>query len=205
MEITKMLTLSTGHIKESTIRLLEEEPDTNRFPTIGVYEKGEYGFFVYLTNDELPNSLDKLPADLAAVVKFTLDAGCSVLCLDCDGEELLELPFYDGNSMVRPSVGSENGNHTISVVAKDYLGQPLSIGDTVTRICRTESNAFFERAMIIGFVGGNSRTKAQLKTVNEWHSRTLLEWPYKLIKLQSADGTCTFQSLPNSGSAAGPT
>lgn len=101
MEINKMLTISTGHVTATTLGLLEKDPVVNNFPEIGVYEKGDYGFILYLTGEELLDRLDQLPADLAEVVEFSINAGCNVLCLDCDGEEVDELPWYDGDSVVR--------------------------------------------------------------------------------------------------------
>lgn len=107
MEISKMLTISTGHVKESTLDLLAREVLVANFSEIGVYEKGDYGFILYLTGEELMDQLDQLPADLAAVVEFALNAGCNVLCLDCDGEELYELTWYNGDAVERtPKVHS---------------------------------------------------------------------------------------------------
>lgn len=69
-------------------------------------------------------------------------------------------------------------------MVKDYLGNVLSVGDTVAIINRTESNAFFIRGIIRGFVGGNSRTKADIETINTYHSKRIQVWPYKIINTQ---------------------
>lgn len=141
MEISKMLTISTGHVKESTLDLLEKEPVANNFPDIAVYEKSEYGFILYLTGEELEDRLDQLPSDLALVVGFALDAGCKVLCLDCDGDQLEELPFYDGDTIqtapekpyVRRKVGIAGRGRNVA----------LAVGKAIERYfnARKEENA----------------------------------------------------------------
>ena len=97
MEISKMLTISTAHVKEHTLMLLACEPTSNRFPFIGVYPKSGYGYFVYIDKDAFAQvrEHDDVPHDLAAVIDFTIEAGCDILCLDCDGGELKELATYE--------------------------------------------------------------------------------------------------------------
>ena len=70
----------------------------------------------------------------------------------------------------------------------DYLGRPLSVGDHVVRIHRTDSSAFFEKCVVIGFTGGNSRTKVELQTKSVYHSKTVREWPSKIIKIDVIGG-----------------
>ncbi len=95
MEIQKILTISTCHIKESTAKALDSED------TLGlcVYNKSNYGWFItgiqnidtsypYLESELLPN-------DLAAIINFAKDIGVDVLCLDRDGETLSYLPVYN--------------------------------------------------------------------------------------------------------------
>lgn len=91
MEINKMLTISSTHIKPETWKTLENEPPFE----IVVYNKecefGLYGFFILVIDSESCNA----PEDLAACMRFAEDHDCAWLCLDTDGEVLPELPTYE--------------------------------------------------------------------------------------------------------------
>lgn len=97
-EITKMLTISTGHVTEETMEALSLESMVNKFG-LPVYckttgDNGEnYGVFIYL----LPDHIDwnKIPGDLAPVMMFAIENNCGVLCLDRDGKELENFPTYE--------------------------------------------------------------------------------------------------------------
>jgi hypothetical protein len=94
VEIEKMITLSTGHIQASTAEYLNQDyHDTN----LVVYEKDEFGWFISLDSEYIPEMLKTLetPADLAQVIAYALDHGCTWLALDVDGQELEELPTYE--------------------------------------------------------------------------------------------------------------
>lgn len=96
LEITKMLTLSTAHISESTSEWLSLEPETNHLG-LSVYEKtgsGEsYGWFIYLTKGA--ESGKNIPDDLKRCMQLARDMDAGVLCLDCDGPVLDYLPQYE--------------------------------------------------------------------------------------------------------------
>ena len=105
-EITKMLTLSTCHIKEETKDLLETEAHGNKNPEMpNVYEKGEYGYFIHVPDDfvasegnESGDNSDRypgIPDDLYAVMLYAYEKGCCWLCLDRDGPEEDGLEMYD--------------------------------------------------------------------------------------------------------------
>ena len=94
MEISKMLTLSTGHITRDTANLLESLADEYE-DIIGspiIYKKGDYGWFVHI-----PEELDEysIPYDLLQVLEFAKRHDCDWLCLDCDGQEIEFLPQYE--------------------------------------------------------------------------------------------------------------
>lgn len=89
MDITKVLTISTAHITEETDRKLQDNSELNRMD-LSVYEKGEYGYWIYVDS-----SRDRIPEDLKKCLKFAEQNDCQWLCLDCDGEEVPELPTYD--------------------------------------------------------------------------------------------------------------
>lgn len=99
MEINKMLTLCTSHVTDQTLRLLDKDATGNNFPCLGIYKKEDYGYFIYIDKkafcEQKACSPDSLPADLVAVIAFTIEAGCDILCLDGDGEELVCLPHYE--------------------------------------------------------------------------------------------------------------
>jgi hypothetical protein len=91
--------LSTSHVTQATMQQIEETGDQqrlgNRGPygwpamSIGVYE---YGAFLSVpARDEL----DKLPIDLAAVMRFALLMNASVVRLDNNGDELPGLQRYE--------------------------------------------------------------------------------------------------------------
>lgn len=94
-EISKMLTISSGHISDETAEMLEREPELNAL-RLSVYTKsaddGEnYGWFIYLPSD----IHDGVPADLAKCMRIAASNGCNVLCLDGDGPEYPGLETFD--------------------------------------------------------------------------------------------------------------
>lgn len=89
--IEKMMTLSTAHIKPSTAEFLDDE----KRELLIVYPKLEYGWFIYLNTDNFEVELKHIPKDLAKALKYAQKSGCDLLCLDCDGLEIDDLPIYD--------------------------------------------------------------------------------------------------------------
>lgn len=97
LDIQKVLTLSTAHIKESTANRLDRDPDDNNLG-LCVYQKADYGYFIYLdaiTPELMAQYSESIPRDLYDCIGLALSVGCNILCLDCDGEELPFLPTYD--------------------------------------------------------------------------------------------------------------
>ena len=96
-EISKMLTLSTAHLDEDAVRKLEDEAhaketgDELAFADITVYEKIDYGFFVYI----LEGNHEDLPECLQQCIKVASDSGCSLICFDRDADTINELPTYE--------------------------------------------------------------------------------------------------------------
>lgn len=87
MEISKMLTISTAHIRKETPELLD---DGIRY--LIVYKKDEYGWFIFVPSYE--NNVSKAMPDLHRLLVFAKDMDCEWLCLDRDGEILEYLPIY---------------------------------------------------------------------------------------------------------------
>lgn len=94
-EVSRMLTLSSGHISEEAANMLDSEPDTNHMG-LSVYGKssdgGEsYGWFIYLPG-ETPAAV---PDCLKRCIETARSLGCGILCLDPDGPEYPGLETYD--------------------------------------------------------------------------------------------------------------
>lgn len=94
MEISKMITMSTGHISEETSKILGDE---NSNLPIAVYNKEKFGWFIYLPTDKTEDAiiLKELPKDLAIIFMFARYNMFDIICLDCDGSDIDELPIYD--------------------------------------------------------------------------------------------------------------
>ena len=94
MDITKVLTISTAHITEETDRKLQDESEVNNM-CISVYDKVEYGYWIYIDPYDRLMCNENIPEDLLNCIKLARQNDCRWLCLDCDGEEVSELPTYD--------------------------------------------------------------------------------------------------------------
>lgn len=104
--VTRMLTLSTGHIDGRTAKLLDaDSKDGNKqknLPSVSVYKKGgryPVGWFVYLPDDEPAghehSEYGSVPACLTACFDVCRENRCSILCLDRDGPVVEDLPTYN--------------------------------------------------------------------------------------------------------------
>ena len=94
MDITKVLTISTAHITEETDRKLQDESEVNNM-CISVYDKSDYGYWIYIDPYDRLMCNENIPADLLNCIKLARRNDCQWLCLDCDGEVVPELPTYD--------------------------------------------------------------------------------------------------------------
>lgn len=100
--IRKFLDLSTGHLRQSTRDLLDED----KGPTLR-FEHPEYGWFVYVSDDVtdaatgevLPGTDDPVPADLADCFALARQLGCEYIMFDIDGGFHPDLPTYDGEEV----------------------------------------------------------------------------------------------------------
>lgn len=83
MEKHNMLALSTGHLTQKTICNMEN---------FIAYEKGEYGWFVYV-----PEIMDtyEMPKDLDNCIQFARNNGCDWIMFDRDVETIDSLQIYD--------------------------------------------------------------------------------------------------------------
>lgn len=94
MDISKVLTISTAHITEETDRKLQDNSELNLMD-LSVYEKGEYGYWIYIDPLDILMCHANIPEDLLNCIKFARQNDCRWLCLDCDGEVVPELPTYE--------------------------------------------------------------------------------------------------------------
>lgn len=95
MEISKMLTISTVHIHPYHAKFLDDELQQGKIEIV-VYEKGEYGWFVYTgeVTFEDWNELE-IPFSIKDCMMLARNNGCDWLCLDRDGELVDDLPEYE--------------------------------------------------------------------------------------------------------------
>lgn len=91
MEICKMLTISTIHISRETSNMLDED-----LLPVTEFKKGNYGWFIFCPENLIVfyNNGKDIPDDLWKCMLFACEKSCSWLCLDCDGNEVAELPVY---------------------------------------------------------------------------------------------------------------
>ena len=94
LDISKMLTMSTGHISWSTAKRLDEECSADgstlsMFPV--VYKKGDVGWFIYVGDGED----EEVPDDLARCIKLAKLNKCDWLCLDRDADVVDTLDVYE--------------------------------------------------------------------------------------------------------------
>lgn len=92
--VSRMVTMSTGHISKETSEMLA---DTHCYLPLAVYNKADYGWFIYLPpeEDEDAEILQELPKDLALIFMFARHNEFDIVCLDSDGNSAYGLPKYE--------------------------------------------------------------------------------------------------------------
>jgi hypothetical protein len=96
-EISKMLTLSTAHIRRSTSELLQFKTDDVPF----CFDKTDAGWIVLVSDKAFGTKgveiIDPLtvPSDLKTVLAYARSLGCEWLCLDRDGDVNPNLPTWE--------------------------------------------------------------------------------------------------------------
>lgn len=84
--VERMLVLSTAHLTEDTCnRWLSEEAGP-------AYPKGEFGWFVYAHWSE---TVQPMPAELAACLAYAVAKGCEWVMFDCDASSVEGLQLFD--------------------------------------------------------------------------------------------------------------
>lgn len=88
LEIRNFLTISIGHVTEVTAKMLDSTP-VIQWPTLGG-PVGSYGWFFYAQDEQ-----GDCPDDLMAIFTFARANNCTYVLLDCDADQIEELPYYD--------------------------------------------------------------------------------------------------------------
>lgn len=93
------LVLSTGHVSAETARTLDYWAGNNagatKTPLHPVFNKGAYGWWVYVGEDDAgPDGAD-LPADLRACLALARQIKCEWIMFDRDAPAIDRLPTYE--------------------------------------------------------------------------------------------------------------
>lgn len=95
LDITRVLNLSTAHITKNTADALDRCALNNDYiPLCGVFEKGEYGWYVYIDSND-PNLIPDELSDIRDCVIFALKHDINCICFDRDADTVIELPVYN--------------------------------------------------------------------------------------------------------------
>lgn len=97
LDITKVLNLSTAHITKNTAETLGRCALSNDYiPLCSVYEKGEYGWYVYIDSND-PNLIPNELSDIRDCIIFALKHNITCICFDRDADTVVGLPVYNWN------------------------------------------------------------------------------------------------------------
>lgn len=96
LDITKVLNLSTTHITKNTAEKLDKCVLNNDYiPLCSVYEKGEYGWYVYIDDTDDPNLIPDELCDIRDCIIFALKHDITCICFDRDADMVIGLPVYN--------------------------------------------------------------------------------------------------------------
>lgn len=95
-EIHRTFVASTCHVTKADADFLQENATSSGMVPLVVYEKGEYGWWLYL-GDVLgtADTTTCVSEPLAGLIRLARDHGCVWLMLDADGPVYDGLPVYD--------------------------------------------------------------------------------------------------------------
>ena len=68
---------------------------------------------------------------------------------------------------------------------RDYLGQNLSVGDSVAYIHRTDTSAFFLSGVVVGFNARKEKPIVDIRITAQGMSKIVRVFPYKVIKFDN--------------------
>jgi len=95
--VCKYLQVSTGNLSKETAQLFERYTSPDREPCEGnfglpvAYNKGEYGWFAHVPDDN--EGIE--PPELCALLDYARSLGCNWIEFDCDNDPLDGFPVFD--------------------------------------------------------------------------------------------------------------
>lgn len=90
MEIHRMLALSTAHLSQATL-----EKGTDAFQLVTAFEKGEYGWFVYVPEQQLLEELvEGLTEDVANCIRYAAAQDMQWIMFDRDVDVIDQLASH---------------------------------------------------------------------------------------------------------------
>ena len=96
LDITRVLNLSTAHITKNTADTLDRCALNNDYiPLCSVYEKGEYGWYVYIDDSDNPYLISDELSDIRDCIIFALKHDINCICFDRDADTVIGLPVYN--------------------------------------------------------------------------------------------------------------
>lgn len=128
LDITRVLNLSTAHITESTAYILGRCALNNDYiPLCSVYEKGEYGWYVYIDDSGEPDQIPDELSDIRDCIIFALKHDITCICFDRDADTVVGLPVYNWNdSKLKEYYVSFSGSYRTYASDEDEASEKLN-------------------------------------------------------------------------------
>lgn len=95
LEIKRSLVLSTAHMTFETSEHLTHIWTFDKPYPVGVYPKGEYGWFVNVPASKDLVAMTEVPEDLRTVLAFAEKHDCQWVEFDRDGNAIADLPSWE--------------------------------------------------------------------------------------------------------------
>ena len=128
LDITRVLNLSTAHITGSTAYILGRCALSNDYiPLCSVYEKGEYGWYVYIDDSGKPDQIPDELSDIRDCIIFALKHDVNCICFDRDADTVVGLPVYNWNdSKLKEYYVSFSGTYRTYASDEDEASEKLN-------------------------------------------------------------------------------
>lgn len=99
-EIQNIMTISTMHLTEDTMRTIDQ--NKKAYNTLSIYPKiiqngalsALIGYFVYVLHSTVKDRADELPNDLFDIAELAVANNCNMICIDRDGPIVPDLKYY---------------------------------------------------------------------------------------------------------------
>ncbi len=93
IETERFIRISTGHVSRKTAQILDDT-EPAKWPCIGG-SYADYGWFVHAYEENCGAGDQRSPDDLFAVMIWARKIGVEYVLLDCDGDRIDELEWFD--------------------------------------------------------------------------------------------------------------